>query len=287
MVWGASIVWYLFLAGLGAGAYATSVVVARTQPDAVALRRAGRIIAPAAVAVGLVLLMVDAEAGFKNPLRFFYLATNFNSVMTWGVIILGAFMVANLATLAIDVLGKRVPHTLEYCGLALALATAAYTGVLLGVVQTFPLWNTPLLPVLFVVSAASTGVASVVLAGCFVGNRAKNVRLLARTRLVLPVAELVLVTLLLATVQANDAGAASAAAVLTGSYAALFWIGLVAAGLVFPAIASAIELRQGATLKTEVPATPSTKLTTAAEIGVLIGGFALRFIIVMAAVPLP
>lgn len=278
MVWGVSIVWYLFLAGLGAGAYATSVLVARKLPEAMALRRVGRIIAPAAVAVGLVLLMVDAEAGFKNPLRFLYLVTNFNSVMTWGVVILSAFMIVSIATLAIDLLGKRAPFALECCGLGLALATAAYTGVLLGVVQTFPLWNSPLLPVLFVVSAASTGIASVVFAGCFAkGDRSANARLLERTRLALPCIELVLIALLLMTTQANAAGAASAASIVVGSYAPLFWIGLVLAGLVLPAGASLWELRRG---------NVSITLTTVAEAGVLAGGFILRFLIVMAALPI-
>lgn len=281
MVWGISIVWYLFLAGLGAGAYATSVLIARKRPEAIALRRAGRIIAPVAVAIGLVLLMVDAEAGFKNPLRFFYLLTNITSVMTWGVVILGAFMVANLATLSIDLLGKRVPRVLEYVGLALALATAAYTGVLLGVVQTFPLWNTPLLPVLFVVSAASTGIASVLLAGCFIGSREQNTGLLERTRIALPCVEIVLVALLLATVQSSASGAASVEGIVTGSFAPLFWIGLMAAGLAFPLGTSIFELKRNGSGK---PA--SVGLAAAAEIGVLVGGFALRFLIVMAALPL-
>lgn len=281
MVWGIAIVWYLFLAGLGAGAYVTSVLVARKHPEAHTLRRAGRIIAPAVVAVGLVLLMVDAEAGFKNPLRFFYLITNFSSVMTWGVIILGAFMVVCLTSLILDFMGKKVPHVLEYIGLALSLATAAYTGVLLGVVQTFPLWNTPLLPVLFVVSAASTGIASVVLTGCFVGDREQNGRLLERTRLILPCVEIVLVALLLATVQASDAGAASVASIMAGSFAPLFWIGLVIAGLAFPVLVSAYDLKRNSAKKPG-----SVGLTAAAEVGVLVGGFALRFLIVMAALPI-
>lgn len=278
MVWGVSIVWYLFLAGLGAGAYATSVLVARKHPASVAFCRAGRIIAPAAVTIGLVLLMVDAEAGFKNPLRFFHLIANLNSVMAWGVVILSAFMAVSIATLVIDLLGKRPPFALECCGLALALATAAYTGVLLGVVQTFPLWNTPLLPVLFVVSAASTGIASVVLVGCFVDeDRSAHAHLLEHTRLALPCIELILIALLLATAQSTAAGAASAESIAIGSFAPLFWIGLVLAGLAFPAAASYRDVRRGSN---------PVAIVVAAEIGVLIGGFVLRYLIVMAALPI-
>ena len=210
-----------------------------------------------------------------------------------------------------------MPRALEYCGLAAALATAAYTGVLLGVVQTFPLWNTAVLPVLFMVSAASTGIASVVLTGCFVGNnRARNTHLLERTRLALPCVEVVLVVALLAVVQANPvgngAGAASVAAITTGSYAPLFWIGLVVVGLALIDIRIVYELRRGNTRGTastkaiasaddaagvanasDTAAASNTAnsgtaigLTAAAEAGVLIGGFILRFLVVMAALPL-
>lgn len=85
-VWGAPIAWYLFLAGLGAGAYITSAFLRWRHPEAHGMRRAGHVIAPIVVAVGLVLLMVDAEAGLHNPLRFALLLSNFGSVMTWGVV---------------------------------------------------------------------------------------------------------------------------------------------------------------------------------------------------------
>ena len=69
-IWGAPIAWYLFLAGLGGGAYITSAFLRWRHPEAQGMRRAGHFIAPVAVAIGLVLLMVDAEAGLHNPLRF-------------------------------------------------------------------------------------------------------------------------------------------------------------------------------------------------------------------------
>ena len=49
-------------------------------------------------------------------------------------------------------------------GMVLAVCVAAYTGVLLGDAGlAFPLWNMAILPLLFVVSAASTGIAAVLL----------------------------------------------------------------------------------------------------------------------------
>ncbi len=278
MIWGIAIVLYLFLAGLGAGAYFATAVVHRTRPDAVKTLRAGRILAPVVVAIGLLLLMVDAEAGLHNPLRFFYLVSNLQSVMSWGVIILALFMVVSLVGMAMDLAKKEVPFPLEIVGCVIALAVAAYTGVLLGVAETFPLWHSPLLPLLFVVSATSTGVASVVLAGfCFPQEREHLHRLLVRTRLVLPAAEIILVLLLLATTQDNPTGAATVESLLTGSYAVAFWLGLIVVGLVFPLGLSAYEL-----IKKEA----KPWVTVGAEAAVLVGGFLLRYLVVIAALPI-
>ena len=109
-IWGAPIAWYLFLAGLGGGAYITSAFLRWRHPEAQGMRRAGHFIAPVAVAIGLVLLMVDAEAGLHNPLRFALLLTNFGSVMTWGVVFLSVFMVIALATAVLDLSLIHISH---------------------------------------------------------------------------------------------------------------------------------------------------------------------------------
>ena len=62
MVWDGIIATYLFLAGLGAGAFALAALAGFVRPDAVKLRTIGYVIAPIAVGVGTVLLMVDAKA---------------------------------------------------------------------------------------------------------------------------------------------------------------------------------------------------------------------------------
>ena len=76
MVWGPMIAWYLFLAGASAGAFLTSAFVEVKYPESVKMRVAGRIIAPIFVGIGLLMLMLDAEAGLHNPLRFFWLIAN-------------------------------------------------------------------------------------------------------------------------------------------------------------------------------------------------------------------
>ena len=65
-IWGAIIAWYLFLAGLGGGAFATAVFVRYRHPDCKRLMRVGRLIAPIVVIIGLCLLMFDAAAGLRT-----------------------------------------------------------------------------------------------------------------------------------------------------------------------------------------------------------------------------
>ena len=197
-IWGAIIAWYLFLAGLGGGAFATAVFVRYRHPDCKRLMRVGRLIAPIVVIIGLCLLMFDAAAGFAHPLRFALLLTNFGSVMTWGVVFLAVFVVVALIVLVLDLMKREVPMWLDCVGLVMGLCVAIYTGCLLGVCQGFPLWNSALLPILFLVSAVSTGMAAVLLVGVFYApDEFNEVVVMKKFHFWLPVIEFVLVAALL------------------------------------------------------------------------------------------
>ena len=285
MIWGAEIAWYLFLAGLGAGAYATAAWLAWKRPEAKMAQRWGRIIAPVVVAIGLVLLMVDASAGIKNPLRFFLLVTNLSSVMAWGVIILSAFMVVAVAGLVLNVAGKRNPRWLDAVGSVLALAVAAYTGVLLGYSVSYPLWNLAVLPFLFVCSAALTGFSFVSAVAYFVArDELQELGFLPKVEAALPaLVGLFLVVLLAVTATTGgDAGAVAAAAtvqgMLAGSNALVFWLGAVICGIAVPLAAGIVRLRAA---RHEV-----TALSFVGYVAACVGGFALRYVIVVAAVGL-
>ncbi|MEG0071117.1 MAG: NrfD/PsrC family molybdoenzyme membrane anchor subunit [Raoultibacter sp.] len=296
MVWGAEIAWYLFLAGLGAGAFAVSAWISWKYPKAKTLPKIGRIIAPIAVGIGLVLLMVDATAGFLNPTRFFLLLSNFSSVMTWGVVILSIFMVIAMVAVVLNLLKKEVPRWLDLLGVIAALAVATYTGVLLGVSPAFPLWNLAILPILFVVSAASSGIAAVFLVGLLVcRDELQGMDVIEKVHFGLPVIELVLLVVLL--FMTNSMGAqegsvvavaalASVANLISGSYALPFWVGLIVVGLVLPTVLQGYSLfgkkQSGdAPVAVGVPA-----MAIASEAAVLVGGFLLRYLIVLAAIPI-
>ena len=291
-IWSGIIACYLFLGGLGGGAFATSAFLAWRHPEAVNMRKIGHIIAPIVVIIGLVLLMFDAKAGLYNPLRFALLLTNFGSVMTWGVVILALFVIVALIAMILDLTKRRVPWGIELAGSILGICVAIYTGCLLGVCNTFPLWNNALLPILFLVSAMSTGMASVLLAGVFKHPEEFNrVGVFKKFHFCFPCIEMLLVaSLMFITVTNSTAGYESVMALLAGKYAVAFWVLFVA---VVACLAACVLLLgnsgghiDGRSPKEFEESRKAHAISAMSDIGVLIGGFMLRLLVLIAALPI-
>ena len=284
MVWGPMIAWYLFLAGASAGAFLTSAFVEVKYPESVKMRVAGRIIAPIFLGIGLVMLMLDAEAGLHNPLRFFWLIANPGSVMTLGVYFICVFMPVALVSALLEVLKKPVPKWLTWVGIVFAFAVAAYTGFLLGVVKAFPLWNNAVLPILFVVSALSAGLAATSLVGLLVDReRFEQMWLIKKSHVILSAIEMVVLATMLVIVSAGSVeGAASVYSLVAGQYAPAFWGGIVLLGLVAPFIIEGYLVFITKRVETSMT---SMVVSVIGEAGVLVGGFMLRLLVVLSALP--
>ena len=284
MVWGPMIAWYLFLAGASAGAFLTSAFVEVKYPESVKMRVAGRIIAPIFLGIGLVMLMLDAEAGLHNPLRFFWLIANPGSVMTLGVYFICVFMPVALVSGLLEVLKKPVPKWLTWVGIVFAFAVAAYTGFLLGVVKAFPLWNNAVLPILFVVSALSAGLAATSLVGLLVDReRFEQMWLIKKSHVILSAIEMVVLATMLVIVSAGSVeGAASVYSLVAGQYAPAFWGGIVLLGLVAPFIIEGYPVFITKRVETSMT---SMVVSVIGEAGVLVGGFMLRLLVVLSALP--
>jgi formate-dependent nitrite reductase membrane component NrfD len=295
MVWGWQIAWYLFLGGLGAGATLTSLLASRAGARYAPIERAGATLAGPAVALGTALLVIDLGMGRREPWRLVYLYLNWQSPMTWGTWILTLFIpVALLHALAVTgTLPARferlVAPVRRVCVLAqgplkvvagaLALSTAIYTGVLLSVPPSFPLLNSWLLPVLFLVSALSTGLSAAVLVGYVRARRQEtelDLHIWSRIHIVLVVLELGVLLAWLAVGSASPAGNASVQMLVSGELAPVFWIGVVLVGLVAPVLAFVVEA---------APRGHSSRLALTGEAGVLAGGLALRYLVLLTAVP--
>ena len=291
MVWDATIAFYLFLAGLGAGAFSLAAILSFVKPELKMVRKVGYLIAPIAVVVGCLLLMVDARGGLLNPNRFFYIVSNLQSVMSWGVMILTVFILLTAVNLVLFIRKGKTPRGLDLAGIVLSVCVAAYTGLLLGAANAFPLWNPFVLPVLFIVSAFSSGFAAVLLIAYIMkSNEPSQIGFTKKTALVFPVVEGILIAVLLVVVSFDggstaQAAKASVANLLSGSYAAVFWIGLVLIGIVFPFGAEIYSKRFMATQSGNDNATTKVALAVVTESCVVVGAFALRFLVIMAAVP--
>ena len=285
--WGWLIVVYLFLAGSGSGAFLAAVYCDLLAPDwSKSLARAGSLIAGPLVTIGTVCLVLDLEAGLWEPWRQIYLVGNLSSMIAWGVIILSGFIpVAFLYAAALNEItfvgkfaGKYV-RVLEYVGGFLAVATATYTGVLIAVVNGVPFWNTPMMPVLFLASAISTGLAAAMIVAAIIDIRTiKTLSNFALGHVIfLAVEGLVLMLFVFMSLTRSTEAAISANMLLTGALSPYFWVLVVILGILIPFILSIIEYYEYG----EMP----KGLVIGSDLLVLMGGMSLRALIIFSGTP--
>ncbi|MCL4534528.1 MAG: polysulfide reductase NrfD [Bacteroidetes bacterium] len=299
MAWGIYIATYLFMAGMGAGAFLTAVVAfVYSREGFRPLIRAGIVAGGPLVALGLPFLVLDLGAGQREPWRIFWLYFgNIGSIMTWGTWIITAFVGVGLLSILLELdIDWRIPllkrlreQLLPYrfrlliIGSILAFATATYTGLLLGVVVSVPFWNTPLLPSLFVVSALSTGMAAAVVTSVLFPMEerkllAEHFFYLNQIHSLMIVVELIfLFSYLFIVATSSITGSQSVGLLLSGGLALPFWIGVVFFGIVDPLLLYIYEVVLGR------PMVPYAMLVS--DGSVLVGGFVLRFLILSAALP--
>lgn len=295
---------YLFLGGMGAGAFVMAAILHFLDREG--SRRvvcASSWAAAACMVVGLLLLVSE----LTNPLRGMMLWQSFSSTSSWmtfgawivfaAVVVSGCMALITTAPVA-EFLAKRwkafpriagkLADALAVIGALLGVCVAAYTGILLMSAPGVPLWNTLLLPCLFTVSALDTGVALVELVERGVERKAVSPRLSgkahklqSRVVCVLVVAELLVLAAFLSGALSGSAGdtlaqvaAASAALLASGQLAVLFWVLVVAAGLALPLVMAVASLA--------AKNKRAESYVTAGAVGALVGGCALRFLVLAA-----
>ena len=289
-VWHVEIPLYLFLGGLVAGLLVLPAVDAWRRPDAPRSRALVSIpwLAPVLLSAGMLFLWLDLENRW-NFFRFYFVLRP-ASPMSWGawilLVIYPAAVLFALAQLPEELAEScsvrrrwlvRLPclaawararrRPLALFSAAAGVALGIYTGVLLGALGARPLWNSAVLGPLFLVSGLSTGAAFMLLYRLGEGER----RLLGRVDMLLIVVELALIGLWLLGLASGSAASRDAAGLLLGGrYTAAFWTMVVVVGLLVPLFGEWLEHRHGV-----VPG-------RAAALLVLIGGFALRWIVVAA-----
>ena len=310
--WSWLVVIYLFLGGLGAGAFLTAAFFElsgwRDRRSFCPTCLTGAMISGPAVALGSVLLIFDLGAGKVQPWRMIYLFTNVQSVMTWGIWILCLFIPvaflygflelmeaepflkglvsARLPWLAEN--ARRLRRRLAIAGSVLAIGTAVYTGVLISAVgPAIPLWSQPLLPflripimpILFLVSAVSTGLALTfdLAATIAIPHAHQEIRVMPVVHIILIGLENILIGLLLITaLYSGGAAAESVRLILTGPLSVVFWVGIVVVGLIYPIVVHIYAL--GARHHSLLSGVTS-------GVGIVLAGLFLRYLIVTAGMP--
>ncbi|MFO8174220.1 MAG: NrfD/PsrC family molybdoenzyme membrane anchor subunit [Longimicrobiales bacterium] len=289
-VWGWEIPLYLFLGGVVAGIMIFSgwrMLRSRSEEPSTAM---GLLpwTAPVAISLGMFFLWLDLEHPF-NAWRF-YGAFKVTSPMSWGAwILLGIYPVSILLAWvttpeamkngvrarldrfapfrSVDAWARENPRILGILNIVMGASLGIYTGVLLGTMAARPLWNSALLGPLFLVSGLSTGAAFMLLFGLKDRERI----FLGRADMGLIAAELALLALwMIGLATGGGPAEAALASIMGGPYTAAFWTLVVALGLLAPLLGEWLEFRHGA-----VPGKGTAIL-------VLLGGFALRWIMVFA-----
>jgi len=285
--WGWLIVSYLFLAGAGSGAFIAAVACELLAPDwSKALARAGSLAAGPLVIIGTMCLVFDLEAGLWQPWRQIYLVSNLSSAISWGVLILSAFI--PVALLYADALNeitfigrfvKRYTRILGVVGVFLAIATAGYTGVLIAVVNGVPFWNTPVMPVLFMASAMSTGLAVAMIGAAVIDiNTIRTLSNFALGHVIFLVVEgMVLMLFIFMSLTRSTEAASSAMMLISGVLSPYFWSFVVVLGILIPLILSFVEYYEYGRMP--------KSLVVAADLLVLIGGMSLRALIIFSGSP--
>ena len=255
--WNEIIAIYLYLAGMGAGSYVIGTLLNWfVQPSRVLLiwglsldfAKAAILWGPILVAIGAPFLILDL--GIKR--RFLYACLNpRTSWVARGFLILSIFIVFGLVLLAKSVLLFNWPYAgstfwtiADILTMAFAFATALYTGILLKATKSIPLWNTHLLPLLFLVSALSTGSMAIILSILGTGllsNESEALKVLMRGEQIFVAIEAIVLYLFLSRrYRAAEQGKDSVRLLLFGKMKLIFWGGIVLLGFVFPMILESI-----------------------------------------------
>ncbi len=236
------------------------------------------------LSLGMFALFLDLE--HKPYVWRLYTTFQITSPMSWGswiLVLVYPILFASMLMRPHRLLLEKIPHVkkwheylhskpmlIKYLGVVSMFFGAAigmYTGVLLSSLGARPLWSSSILWLLFLVSGLSSAAA-------FVHLIAKNVyerELLAKSDNAFLILELFIITVFLIGLSSNsDVHAKALDLLMTGKYAAVFWVFVIGMGIVIPLFIQLLAVNH------KIHHTPI------APIMVIIGGLILRFVIVAA-----
>ena len=158
-----NIAFYFYLTGVSAASFIISTMAYVFGMERFkAIGRIGAVIAPLVLIIAPIFLVID----LLQPMRFVHLfyMFNFRSPVTWGTILLTLYPINCLIYLFFIYKDNKAKiKTFGSIGIPLAIAVHGYTGFILALAKGIALWNTPLMPVYFLISAMVSGTALLII----------------------------------------------------------------------------------------------------------------------------
>lgn len=170
--WGVLPAFYFYLTGLSAASFVISTLAnVFGMVKFKAVGRVGAALAPLCLVLAPATLILDLE----SPARFWYLLRyNFfphfhpTSPMAFGTWLLSIYPLEAIVYAYFLFTGnQKMAKVFGLIGIPLAISVHGYTGFVLAVVPGKHLWNTALMPFLFLISAMVSGYALVILVSIF------------------------------------------------------------------------------------------------------------------------
>jgi sulfite dehydrogenase (quinone) subunit SoeC len=209
-----------------------------------------------------------------KPLRFWRMALSSGWKTSWisrGIIFVTLFLFLGLAHIILSQLGLRFTAVLVAANI-FAFLTVIYGGFAMNYVNGIPLWNTALLPILYVISGLWGGAEVTLGIALGTGGIAVGAAIEEWIRILLVGFMLLIPVYLMSVRYTSSTGQVSVRYMVRGRWASLFWIAVVIVGMAIPVTAVLSTLSNG--LETASPVFLSGAILCG-----LIGDLALRYLI--------
>ncbi len=282
---GVPIAAYFYLTGLSAGSFIISTMaygfgMVKFKP----LGKIGVVMATCLLIIAPMILLIDLE----QPLRFWHLIIylRITSPITWGTFLLSLYpmncMVYGYFMFKGDLKKTKI---FGLIGIPLALLVHGYTGFILALGKARVLWNTAIMPPIFLVSAMVSGLALMILVVIikdFIIQRGKGpdrdlIYALGKFLVASIVLDLLLIGIDLSVLLTSTTEAYKAALMLLGGSFSFLFLG--------------VEILLGAILPLLLLLSPFTKrwipAYVVASVLVMVGIFAMRCIMVIGGLSVP
>ena len=311
LTWGIPVIFYLFMAGVGAGALTTSASMLLRGGRSgryFHIARYGSFLAAPLVVIGTGLLIFELGS-FQTGEWFKFL--NLFKVINLSPMSVGTWLLTLFILISLPYAYTFLPkdagpgdtqdgmrRALAWIAIPFGICVAVYTGVLLGAMPGRPFWNSPILAMLFLLSSLSTGMAVLILVDVLwnmANGQDETLRselreanyIMSATDTIFIGLELLVIFLFImyAHLTVGDPREAIKVIQWGGELAPTFWFWVVFAGLLVPGLVELYNVLPRIMATDHEEALP-VQLLPAMHIGVavvvLLGGFMLRYVIVVA-----